>query len=249
MSEFDKYKKYGSVHWEEMMTCDIRKFNAHHQARYNWILKKCGEMVGKKVLDLGCGDGALTFLLAKNQADVVGLDNEPLGVSFAREQLAKYDSQKKLKYEIREASVYKIPFADDFFDIIVNCEVIEHLENPEAMLKEAKRVLKKSGKFILSTPYRLTEVSSDHTHVHEYFPEELKKLLSNYFEQVEIKLTHHIFWFGLYNYYSRAFGGRKLGRWFINMLAIWFKWNPFMIEYSDSYRKNIFSQILAICSR
>lgn len=66
--EFDKYKKLGSMHWQEMTSRDPRFFNAYQQARYDWILRVARDIRGKKVLDLGCGDGSLTYLLAKNGA-------------------------------------------------------------------------------------------------------------------------------------------------------------------------------------
>lgn len=47
----------------------------------------------------------------------------------------------------------KIPFGDDYFDNVIAGDVIEHLENPSHFLREVNRVLKKGGRFILSTPH------------------------------------------------------------------------------------------------
>ncbi|MBI4058023.1 methyltransferase domain-containing protein, partial [Candidatus Microgenomates bacterium] len=105
---FDKYKARGSMHWREMMSRDPRFFNAYQQARYDWILRVAGDIRGKKVLDLGCGDGSLTYLLAKNGAIVTGVDNEELGLQFARENLTSMKQQRELRYELITASAYQL---------------------------------------------------------------------------------------------------------------------------------------------
>ena len=129
--------------------------------------------------------------------------------------------------------------------MVVSCEVIEHLEEPENMLSEVSRVLKKGGKFILTTPYRLTEIPQDPNHVKEYFPEELKKMLEKYFKNVGLKATHHMLWRSIYAYSFRAFGNRPLGKWFLNIIILLFRWNPFMIEYQKVAKFDLFSTICA----
>ena len=243
---FNKYRERGSMHWREMISRDVRVFNAFQQARYQWIIKTLGaDFTGKKVLDLGCGDGALSYLLAREGLEVTGVDNEELGIKFANENLQRVNQNNKLKYSFVVASAYELPFPSSSFDAIVHCEVFEHLAEPEKMLAEAKRVLKPGGKFVMTTPYRLVEVPADPNHIKEYFPGEVRKILERYFSGVEIKLTHHVFWYGMYTYSWKYFGNRKLGLWLINALALYFGFNPFMIDYSKPTKFDIFAQILA----
>lgn len=243
---FDKYQKRGSIHWREMTSRDIRRFNAFQQARYDWILKMAGDIQGKKVLDLGCGDGALTYLLACAGAVVVGVDNEEDGLRFARENLRMKNKNYRLKYEFVLASAYELPFSGGTFDLVTNCEVIEHLQDPERMLSEIKRVLKEDGKFIFTTPYRLRQIPADSNHVKEYFPEEIEQMLKKYFSAIQIKLTHHVFWYGLFIYAFRRFGNRQFGRWFLNALTLWFHYNPFLIDYRKPTKQDLFTEILAV---
>ena len=242
---FDKYRNRGSMHWFEMTSRDIRKYNAFQQARYDWILKVVGDVMGKKILDLGCGDGALSYVLARRGADVVGIDNEPLGIEFAEKNLASKNHNHDLKYKFVVASAYELPFPDQSFDFVVHCEVIEHLQQPEKMLAEASRVLKRGGLFILTTPHRLTESPHDPNHVREFFPGQIKGLLEPHFSEVTIKLTHHVFWYGLYSYTFRRFGNRHFGQWFLNIPILLLGWNPFMIDYEQPTKFDIFTQILA----
>lgn len=244
--EFNKYKDRQSIHWQEMVSRDIRKFNAYQQARYDWITRTTGDLSGKEVLDLGCGDGALTYILAKRGASVVGIDNNELGLKYARQNLvAARKRDNVLRYEFIHASVYQLPFLDARFDIVVACEVIEHLHDPARMLGEASRVLKNGGKFILTTPHRLTEIPHDKNHIKEYFPEEIKQFLEKYFVKVGIKLTHHVLWYGLYAYAFRIFRNRPLGRWLLNACVLFLGWNPFMIDYDKPEKFDRFTSILA----
>jgi 2-polyprenyl-3-methyl-5-hydroxy-6-metoxy-1,4-benzoquinol methylase len=242
---FNKYQDRGSIHWREMVSRDIRKFNAFQQARYDWIVKIAGDIRGKKILDLGCGDGALTFLLAEQGAIITGVDNEELGIKFAQENLASQDRKHNLRYDFVLGSAYELPFPEESFDLVVSCEVIEHLQYPEKMLMEARRVLRAGGKLVLSTPHRLSEIPADSNHVREFFPKELEKIMAEYFSAVQLKLTHHIFWYGLYSYTFRNFGNRHFGTWLVNFFYFLFGWNPFMIEYDPPTKRDLFTEILA----
>jgi ubiquinone/menaquinone biosynthesis C-methylase UbiE len=244
--DFVKYKERGSMHWRQMMSRSIRKSNAHQQARYGWVLRSVGDSKGKKVLDLGCGDGALSYWLARAGAQVTGVDNEPLGIQLAKENLHSVGKDSQCTFVV--ASAYELPFPDQSFDFVVSSEVIEHVQHPEKMVAEARRVLKPGGKFVLTTPYRLTEFPNDPNHVKEYFPTEMEKMLKADFRTVEIKLTHHILWTGLFGYTFRRFKRRQFGYWFINALTLWFGHNPFMIEYPNPTKLDRFTQILAIAS-
>lgn len=241
---FSKYRDRGSMHWREMTSRSIRRFNAFQQARYDWIIKTAGDTRGKKVLDIGCGDGALSYLLAKTGALVTGVDNEELGLKFARENFNKEDPERKLRYEFIPASAYELPLADESFDLVVSCEVIEHLQYPEKMLAEARRVLRPGGKLILTTPYRLRETPSDPNHVREFFPQELEGLVATHFRVVQTKLTHQILWYGIFTYSIRHFGNRQIGMWLINALTLWFGINPFNFDYKTPTKRDIFTEIL-----
>lgn len=243
--EFNKYKQRGSLHWREMVSRDPRVFNAFQEARYGWILKTLGDIRGKKILDLGSGDGSFAYQLAKAGAEVIGIDSDELGVKYATENLESKNAKKNLTYSFVVASAYQLPFENDTFDAVVCCDVIEHLNEPERMLGEAYRVLKAGGKFVVTTPYRLTEVPPDKNHVKEYYPGELKALFESQFKDVGVRATHHMLWRSIYVHAFRRFGNRPLGRWGINMLYFVLGWNPFMIPYDKVEKWDAFANICA----
>jgi 2-polyprenyl-3-methyl-5-hydroxy-6-metoxy-1,4-benzoquinol methylase len=100
-----------------------------------------------RVLDLGCGNGSLSHLIAKQGYEVVGVEDSSSGVQFA--------SQNFPECRFFQASVYDLPYADleNTFDVVLSVDVIEHLLYPRELLCAAKKCLKSGGHLILTTPY------------------------------------------------------------------------------------------------
>jgi len=98
------------------------------------------------LLDLGCGDGSLTIEVAKavkaKKIYCVDIDARALSVAEAR----------GAKTFLLDLSKDKIPLQDNSVDLVTSFEVIEHLINPDNMLKEVYRVLKFNGYLLISTP-------------------------------------------------------------------------------------------------
>jgi SAM-dependent methyltransferase len=139
---------------------------------------------GRRVLDLGCRDGALT------QAYAGG--NEIVGVDADREALAE---AQKLGIETRWADLDELlPFEDESFDVIVAGELLEHLRDPWRVVAEVHRVLRPGGTFVASVPnaYRLKnrirfalghKPEDDPTHLQMFAPSDVGSLLSGFEEQ------------------------------------------------------------------
>lgn len=99
----------------------------------------------KEVLDLGCGGGILSEALAKAGAIVTGVDIEASLIEVAK----SHAHQDKLKISYHAGHVQD--FKHQGFDIIVCMEMLEHVDSPEDILKECKRLLKPGGILFLST--------------------------------------------------------------------------------------------------
>ncbi|MDJ0924849.1 MAG: methyltransferase domain-containing protein [Acidimicrobiia bacterium] len=99
--------------------------------------------VGSHVLDFGCGPGSITIGLADHvgsEGTVVGIDNSPAAIALA----AKAGS-KRPNLHFQTESVYELPFPDARFDVAYGHQVMQHLADPVAALREIKRVLKPDG--------------------------------------------------------------------------------------------------------
>jgi len=144
---------------------------------------------GKRVLDLGCRSGALSrHFLDGNE--VVGLDVDRVALAKAAE----------LGIEPVVANVEEpLPFEDESFDAVVAGELLEHLRFPDAVVSEARRVLRPGGVIVGSVPnaFRLQSrlrflrgllPEDDPTHLHMFSPSAVRELLTD-FEYVRLEFV------------------------------------------------------------
>ena len=138
---------------------------------------------GRRVLDLGCRDGALSATYAQG--------NEIVGVDADREALAEAE---QLGIETHWADLDdSLPFADESFDVVVAGELLEHLRDPRRVVADVRRVLRPGGTFVASVPnaYRLKnrvrfalgrKPEEDPTHLQMFAPSDVRTLLAGFDE-------------------------------------------------------------------
>ena len=117
---------------------------------YQKFKKMLGNVKGKDILDIGCGNGALSFYLARRKAKVTGIDISPNFIEAC--QKVAENSNLDLKFKSMNAQIPD--FGNDVFDIIVGSRVIHHLPNIELFFKECKRILKKKGFILFIEPLK-----------------------------------------------------------------------------------------------
>jgi 2-polyprenyl-3-methyl-5-hydroxy-6-metoxy-1,4-benzoquinol methylase len=134
----------------------------------------------KRVLDLACGEGYGTKMLATAATSAIGVD---IDESVIRHASGKYGSAN---LRFLQGSITAIPLKDDHsIDVIVCFEAIEHIEDQEALLREVERLLAPDGIFIVSTPnkaiYRDQSTEENPFHLKELYFEELQEILARHF--------------------------------------------------------------------
>ena len=146
-----------------------------HRHRYEFAAILAG---GSDVLDLGCGSGYGSMLLAAAGANVQAIDIDPVSVEAAQ---TAYGSAARFT----SASAYDVPFDDANFDVVTCFEVIEHVDEPQRVIDEAARVLRPSGVLIISTPmkaeYNRGLLNPNPFHVHEMEHDEFAPLVARQF--------------------------------------------------------------------
>jgi O-antigen biosynthesis protein len=153
-----------------------------HMHRYLWA----GQLVGgKRVLDLGSGEGFGAAILADSAKEVVGVDIDERTVEHARLNW----SSTSVSFEIASALDLSA-FEPGSFDIVVAFEIIEHLSDHSRMLAEVQRVLTDDGMLVISTPDRriYSEASGQENpfHAHELTSEEFSALLAATFANAAV---------------------------------------------------------------
>lgn len=158
----------------------VRHKAAHlHAARH---IRNAG-----RVLDLGCGTGYGSAMLASDTRQVVGIDVSDQAVARAR----AVHQMNNLEFAVMSATA--LEFSDGTFDAVYSIQVIEHIEDVELHLREVVRVLRPGGTFVVATPNRLTyspDGLHNPFHVREYDAGGLEALLASFFHEVEIVGLH-----------------------------------------------------------
>jgi len=145
-------------------------------------IKEC-----KRVLDIGCGDGSLALFI-KGKVKIYGVDKSKKILEIARKRgflIKKLDLDKD-----------SLPYQNSYFDCVTCLDVIEHIKDPNSLVREIYRVLKRGGRLIISAPNirfsdhivtlvfkgRFPTTSEDKTaydggHIHYFTFSDLKEIL------------------------------------------------------------------------
>ncbi len=110
------------------------------------IKKKKLPLSGLKILDIGCGGGLITEPMSRLGANITGIDASEKNIKIAKAHLKK----NKLKINYKCASPENLNQKENF-DVILNLEIIEHVEDVELFLEKSSKLLKKDGLMFVAT--------------------------------------------------------------------------------------------------
>ena len=197
--EIDKFSKMANEWWDpEGKFKPLHKFNPT-RIKYikeniinNFKLKnKFKPLSGINILDIGCGGGLLSEPFSRMGANVTGIDASDKNIKIAK----LHSKKNKLKINYLCSSPEKLKTMKKF-DVILNMEIVEHVEDIDFFLKSCSKLLKKNGIMFVATinktlkSYIFAIVGAEYvlrwlpigTHEWEKFvkPEDLKKILTKY---------------------------------------------------------------------
>ena len=197
--EIDKFSKMANEWWDpEGKFKPLHKFNPT-RIKYikeniinNFKLKnKLRPLSGINILDIGCGGGLLSEPMSRMGANVTGIDASDKNIKIAK----LHSKKNKLKINYLCSSPEKLKITKKF-DVILNMEIVEHVEDIDFFLKSCSKLLKKNGLMFVATinktlkSYIFAIVGAEYvlrwlpigTHEWEKFvkPEDLKKILMKY---------------------------------------------------------------------
>ena len=197
--EIDKFSKMANEWWDpEGKFKPLHKFNPT-RIKYikeniinNFKLEnKLRPLSGINILDIGCGGGLLSEPMSRMGANVTGIDASDKNIKIAK----LHSKKNKLKINYLCSSPEKLKITKKF-DVILNMEIVEHVEDIDFFLKSCSKLLKKNGLMFVATinktlkSYIFAIVGAEYvlrwlpigTHEWEKFvkPEDLKKILMKY---------------------------------------------------------------------
>ncbi len=109
------------------------------------ILELAGDVAGRAVLDLGCGDGELALALVKRGALATGIDASPAMIDAARRRAMQQGAEVALQV----ATAEHLPFPAERFDIVTAITVLCFIDDPAPVLREISRVLRPGGRLVI----------------------------------------------------------------------------------------------------
>ncbi|MGH7516486.1 MAG: bifunctional 2-polyprenyl-6-hydroxyphenol methylase/3-demethylubiquinol 3-O-methyltransferase UbiG [Gemmatimonadales bacterium] len=144
------YDRMAESWWEEGGF--LHALAALNPARFGYMRRVLVETlglppVGLHVLDIGCGGGLLTEEFARLGCSVVGVD--PSGQSLAAARAHAADQGLAIGYQCARGEA--LPFADESFDVVYCCDVLEHVNDVPQVIAETARVLRPGGTYLYDT--------------------------------------------------------------------------------------------------
>jgi ubiquinone/menaquinone biosynthesis C-methylase UbiE len=142
----DVWQEYWALNRDKEVICDEMSENIFAE-----LIRNCGSLEGKKILEAGCGRGVISAKLAELGADVFLLDVSPKALEIARE----YFASRNLHATFIQGDILTLPFEGASFDLVWNAGVMEHFEDIPRLraLRGLSNVTRRGGLFITFNPY------------------------------------------------------------------------------------------------
>lgn len=199
-AKFTKYERRGDYHWQQYERGE--GYKVHADKVKGWVKEK-------RILDVGAGDGLITYLLGAE-----GIDNEISGVRLAQKRGAN----------VILGDAYSLPNKE--YDAVIMIDVLEHLKFPVTAIQEAR---KRAGYLYITTPVKGRRLGR--FHCQEWTPEELKKLVEeNGFSLQEMEIEAETIY---------AKFKRKLDMRYLRPAIIYYTSNREEEEFARRIRQNI----------
>ena len=158
------------------------------KTRVDWIIEN---VIGERVLDVGCSQGICSIFLGGKGKKVLGIDLNEESIQFAQEKLQQNADKINGTVTFEKRDFLEWDFSPNKFDTIIMTQVLEHLENPCSFIEKAMSLLEENGRLIVTVPFGINEAPD---HKRTYYLGELYKQVEPFCSVEEAKIEGH--WLG-----------------------------------------------------
>ena len=145
--EIAKFEAFAAIWWDQHS--EFRPLHMINPLRLNWIDEHSGGIAGKKVLDVGCGGGILAESMARRGANVLGIDMGLAPLNVARLH-AEQENVQNIEY--RQVPVEQLAEEQaGQYDVVTCMEMLEHVPDPQSVVRACARLVKPGGEVFFST--------------------------------------------------------------------------------------------------
>lgn len=145
-AELDKFSALAARWWDP--ESEFKPLHAINPLRLEWIQELAGSLSGLRVLDVGCGGGILSEAMARNGADVTGIDLAEKSLKVAR--LHGLESGVKVEYRAVPVETLAAEQAGHY-DVVTCMEMLEHVPDPASVVRACAELVKPGGWVFFST--------------------------------------------------------------------------------------------------
>ncbi len=165
------------------------QFMRETQSRIHWI---CAQVKGRRILDVGCSQGIVPLLLAREGCQVTGVDTSPQAISEAKGYLSAEPAHIQQNVTYINSDFLALDTLEVEPETIVISEVLEHLVRPELFVEKAHDLLKQGGRLVITVPFGVNDFID---HKHTFYLMEPFRLLAEHLQIVEVKVLGK--WLGI----------------------------------------------------
>lgn len=147
-AEIGKFDGLARSWWDT--TGDFKPLHQINPLRLGYITDRTGDLSGLRVLDVGCGGGILTEALAREGANVTGIDMAEKPLQVAQLHAIESGLDDRIDYQRATVEDFAAAHAGEF-DVVTCLEMLEHVPDPASVVASCRRLLKPDGHLFLST--------------------------------------------------------------------------------------------------
>ncbi|MGD2065301.1 MAG: glycosyltransferase [Dehalococcoidia bacterium] len=152
------------------------------QQRIHWM---CQQVEGQKVIDIGCSQGIISILLAREGFEVIGIDTDIKAIEYANADWAKEPPEVQQRLTFIRGNIYDADLPISEFHTAIMGEFLEHQVRPDKAIARAYELLVGDGRLIITVPFGLLR---DPDHKQSFYTASLYKLLYSHFVINEVEI-------------------------------------------------------------